>query len=155
MPETASRSVDLNADPDVVWALISDLPRMGRLSPENTGGHWLGKATGPAVGARFRGSNRQGWRWWTTVAVVTECVPGRRFAFDVTSTVFPIATWAYDVQPLAAGGCRVTESWTDRRGRTITVLGSLHTGVKDRSSYAASSIEQTLERLRAHAEAAA
>lgn len=155
MPETISRSTEIDADADRVWALISDLPGMGRLSPENTGGHWLGGATGPAEGARFRGANRQGKRRWTTVAKVTDCQPGRRFAFAVTSVGLPVATWAYDVEPRAEGGCRVTESWTDDRGRLITVLGGVTTGVSDRASYAATSMEQTLAQLKTHAEATA
>ncbi|MFN2524390.1 MAG: SRPBCC family protein, partial [Mycobacteriales bacterium] len=56
---SVSRSTDVDAPADVVWGLVSDLPGMGRLSPENTGGRWSGGATGPAVGARFRGANRR------------------------------------------------------------------------------------------------
>ncbi len=152
MPQTISRSAEVHADADTVWSLISDLPGMGRLSPENTGGHWLGGVNGPASGARFRGSNRQGKRRWTTVARVTDCQPGRRFAFAVTSAGLPVATWAYDVEPLDTGGCRVTESWTDARGRLISVLGGLTTGVSDRAAYAATSMEQTLAQLKAYAE---
>src|SRR5687768_3849760 len=55
---TISRSIELAADPDVVWAIVTDLPGMGELSPENAGGRWVGGSTGPAVGARFRGVNR-------------------------------------------------------------------------------------------------
>ena len=46
-------TLDVAAAPGVVWALVSDLPRMGRFSPENLGGRWLRGATGPAVGVEF------------------------------------------------------------------------------------------------------
>lgn len=148
---TVSRTVHVAAPPDRVWALVSDLPRMGELSPENDGGRWVGGATGPAVGARFRGVNRQGRRRWSTSVRVTRCEPGRAFAFDVSSTGFPVSTWAYDVEP-TGGGCRVTETWTDRRSAVVVLAGRLLTGVTDREAFTATSIEQTLERVRAVAE---
>jgi hypothetical protein len=147
-----ARSVEIDADPAVVWELVSDLPRMGDLSPENTGGTWLRGATGPAVGVRFRGANRRGWRRWSTAVVVVECEPSRRFAFDVSSVGLPVARWEYDVAPRAGGGCTVTETWRDRRGRAMDTIGLLATGVGDRAAYTASSIELTLAALKQRAE---
>jgi uncharacterized protein YndB with AHSA1/START domain len=46
---------DISASPESIWALVTDLPRMGEWSPENRGGEWLKGATGPSVGARFKG----------------------------------------------------------------------------------------------------
>ena len=43
----------INATPERMYELISDLPRMGRWSPENAGGNWQMGATGPAVGGKF------------------------------------------------------------------------------------------------------
>jgi hypothetical protein len=145
--------MDVEAPPEQVWALVSDLPRMGELSPENAGGSWLGSATGPAVGARFRGSNRQGWRRWSTLARVTTCEPGSRFAFDVSSLGLAVARWSYDVAP-RAGGCSVTETWLDRRGRVMDTLGRLVSGVGDRTAFTAQSIEQTLAAVKSRAETA-
>ena len=51
-----------NSDPTTLYELVADLPSMGRISPENTGGKWVGGATTPRVGARFRGTNQAGWR---------------------------------------------------------------------------------------------
>ena len=150
---TLSRSVDVQAPADRVWALVSDLPAMGQLSPENAGGQWRNGAQGPAVGARFKGTNRSGWRRWSTAVTVTACEPGRRFAFAVRSAGLPVATWAYDVEPQGDTSCRVTETWTDQRGRLITTLGTLATGVSDRQAFTATSIEQTLEQVRVTAEA--
>ena len=44
---------EIAATPEVVWALVSDLPRMGDWSPENDGGEWVKGATGPAVGGEL------------------------------------------------------------------------------------------------------
>ena len=148
-----SRTVRVAAPPETVWRLVSDLPGMGRLSPENVGGRWVGGATGPAVGARFRGANRRGLRRWSTAVTVTACEPGRRFAFDVSSLGLPVSRWTYEVRP-DEGGCALTETWEDRRGRTIDVLGRLVSGVPDRGEYTATSIEATLAAVQREAEAA-
>ena len=150
-PTTINRSIDVDAPPEQVWQLVSDLPRMGELSPENAGGHWLGGATGPAPGVRFRGANRQGWRRWSTEARVTECEAPRRFAFEVRAVGLSVARWSYDVSP-RPGGCTVTESWQDQRGRAMHTIGRLTTGVRDRSAYTAQSIEATLAAVKRRAE---
>jgi hypothetical protein len=149
---TVSRSTDVVAPAEQVWQLVSDLPAMGRLSPENVGGRWLRGATGPAQGARFRGANRRGWRRWSTQVEVVACEPGRRFAFDVSSLGLAVSRWTNDVEP-QPGGCRLTETWEDRRGRVIHGLGRLVTGVPDRRAFSAESIEQTLAAVKRVAEA--
>ena len=116
MPYTTAVSRDITAPALKVWGLVSDLPRMGEWSPENTGGSWVGEAGGPAVGAVFRGSNKNGiWRW-TTDCTVVECEPGRVFEFAVRSGRLAVANWRYEFEE-TDGGCRVTESWEDQRKR--------------------------------------
>lgn len=146
-----SRSTVVAASAEKVYDLVSDLPGMGRLSPENTGGSWLGGATGPEVGARFRGRNRNGWRFWTTVARVEDADPGRRFAFRVSSLGIPVARWAYDISP-AEGGVTVTESWTDLRPGWFKTPAGLLTGVLDREASTARNLEKTLKSVKEVAE---
>ena len=57
-PTAATR--DIAAPAEKVWILVTDLPRMGEWSPENAGGKWVKGATGPALGAVFKGTNRNG-----------------------------------------------------------------------------------------------
>ena len=146
-----SRSVLVEAPAERVWELVSDLPRMGRFSPENTGGSWQGGATGPAVGARFKGSNRAGWRRWGTAVRVVRSEPGSAFAFTASAAGLLAAEWSYGIEPTATG-CRVTETWTDRRGALIKVIGRVATGVADREAFTGTSIEQTLAGVKAVAE---
>jgi Polyketide cyclase / dehydrase and lipid transport len=35
-------SIEIQASPEAVYDLVSDLPRMGEWSPENIGGEWQG-----------------------------------------------------------------------------------------------------------------
>jgi len=46
---------------------------MGEWSPENQGGMWAKGATGPAVGARFSGKNKNGTKAWSTSVEVNVC----------------------------------------------------------------------------------
>src|SRR3954468_7348150 len=102
------------ADPVVVYRLVSDVTRMGEWSPETTSCRWLDGATGPAVGARFRGSNKMGWRRWSTTCTVTQADPGRCFAFEARAGPVAVAEWSFEFAP-DGDGCRVTERWVDRR----------------------------------------
>jgi len=76
-----SVTLHMNAPPERVWDLVSDVTRIGRYSPETFEAEWLEGATGPAVGARFRGHvrrNQKGPVYWTT-CTVTESDPGKTF----------------------------------------------------------------------------
>ena len=152
MAEPVSVTVHMNAAPEAVYRLVSDLPRMGEWSPENTGGSWSGGATGPAPGVKFRGHNRNGARRWSTTVTVAEAIPGEAFVFDVASGPLKVARWSYRIVP-AASGCEVTESWEDQRGLIISKLGGVFSGVSDRKTFTESSMRQTLERVKAAAEA--
>ena len=80
-----SVTVHMDATPEQVWALVSDVTRIGEFSPETFEAEWLDGATGPAVGAKFRGHvkrNEIGPIYWTTCRV-TACEPGREFGFAV------------------------------------------------------------------------
>jgi Polyketide cyclase / dehydrase and lipid transport len=122
MTYPTAESRDIAAPAEHVWALVSDLPRMGEWSPENTGGVWEDGVNAPAVGATLTGRNKNGFRRWSTKATVVACESGRVFEIAVTSGKLPIANWRYEFEP-TAGGCRVTESWEDRRGPFIKVTG--------------------------------
>jgi uncharacterized protein YndB with AHSA1/START domain len=149
---TVTVEQEIAAPADEVWAMVSDVTRMGEWSPEAKGATWLGDASGPSVGARFRGRNQRGWRRWSTTGEVVEAEPGRAFAFDVHAGPLRVARWAYRLEP-NGGGCRVTETWEDRRGGLIRVLGRLATGVAERDDHNREGMTQTLANLARAAEA--
>jgi uncharacterized protein YndB with AHSA1/START domain len=110
----ASVTLHIDAPPEVVWALVSDITRMGEYSPEVVGAEWLGDSTGPAVGARYRGHVKRNENWpflyWTTCEI-TGCVPGELFEFVVVMRERPVNTWRYEFLPTDDGGTDVTESF--------------------------------------------
>jgi hypothetical protein len=148
-----SRSVDVAADPQLVWSMVTDLPRMAEFSPENIGGHWVPPSTGPALGARFRGTNRNGKLQWQTKVRVVEYEPQRLFTFDVRSPFgVRVSRWSYVVTPVP-GGCRLTENWYRVGSWFIRrFLGPRVTGRADRPGYNVHSIEHTLAAVKALAE---
>lgn len=78
-----SVTVHIAAPADKIWNLIADVTKTGEFSPEVFESDWLDGATGPALGAKFRGHVRRneiGPVYWTTCRV-TACEPGREFGF--------------------------------------------------------------------------
>jgi uncharacterized protein YndB with AHSA1/START domain len=144
-------SHDIAAPPEQVWAMVADLTRMGEWSPETTGGSWRRGATGPTVGARFRGWNANGRHRWFTSTEVTRCEPGSCFEFEVSAVGLAVARWQYAFEPTDSG-CRVTETFTDTRGRIAKALGGPVSGVADRATHNRAGMEQTLANLAAAAE---
>jgi hypothetical protein len=155
MSSDAEVSVHVDAPADAVYRLVSDLTRMGEFSPECTRVVWRRGATGPAVGAKFRGYNKKGVIRWFTDGKVVAAEPGRAFAFDVTSFGLGVARWGYRIEPDADGsGCTITETWDDHRTtpgfKTVT---GLVLGVRDRGAHNTAGMEATLQQIKAAAEA--
>ena len=101
-----SVTVHVAASPAAIWDLVSDVTKIGRYSPETFEAEWLNGATGPAVGATFRGHvkrNGRGPVYWTTCTVL-ECVPEREFGFGVGSSEKPLNVWRYRLEPVGTGG---------------------------------------------------
>jgi ligand-binding SRPBCC domain-containing protein len=137
---------EITAPAEKVWALVADLPRMGEWSPENAGGTWTKGAAGPALGAVFKGTNKNGFRRWSTRVTVVACEPGKLFEFAVTSGPLPVANWRYEFEETDSG-CRVTESWEDHRKPWFVVVARV---MGDHSAaHAAREMEATLANLAA------
>jgi hypothetical protein len=142
-----SQSIEINASPEDVFRTVTDLPEMGRLSPENTGGKWLNGVNGPAIGAKFKGTNAHGSKSWTTTVTVVELAPPRAFAFEVNVGPAKVARWAYAIEATSTGS-RVTESWTDRRSALSKWIGGKSSGVAHRDQFTVQSIQTTLDNLK-------
>jgi len=141
------------ASPEVLYDMVTDLPRMGELSPENTGGMWLHSATGPQVGAEFRGTNSNGDKHWATTAVIERADRGEAFVFTTKVGPIKIARWSYIFEP-AENGTKVTETWDDMRNWLAKKAGTVSSGVSDRLTHNRETMEVTLVNLARAARAA-
>jgi hypothetical protein len=97
-----------------VWSMVSNVRRMGEWSPETVSAAWVGGASGPVAGARFKGRNRRGLVRWTTHVRVDEAEVGSTFVFTVLSGSRgkrEATRWSYRFTPTPDGGCDVTESY--------------------------------------------
>jgi uncharacterized protein YndB with AHSA1/START domain len=155
---TAEASIHIDAHPDRVYALVSDITRMGEWSPECYRAEWLDGASGPAIGAKFVGHNRTEKREWSTTCTVVAADPGREFAFEVHGVegrAEPTSRWSYRLTA-SPGGTDVTESMEGYRrlSAPARALQRAVTVIKDRAAHNAAGMAQTLERLKAVAESA-
>jgi uncharacterized protein YndB with AHSA1/START domain len=147
------RSVVIEAPGSAVYRLIADPMRMAEWSPECVRCRWVGGAHGAAVGARFRGTSRNGRRRWTTTSTITEMHDGEVFAWEVTYFGWPVARWQYRIEP-SGDAVRLVESVDDRRGRFLRAVSPVITGSPDRDVRNSDTMETTLLAVKAAAEGA-
>jgi len=68
---------------------------MGEWSPERQRFEWTDGAVGPAVGARFKGSNRRGVVRWSTTPRVVVADTDQEFAFVTRHGGRDMTQWTY------------------------------------------------------------
>jgi hypothetical protein len=143
----AEVTVHMAAPAEQIWELIADVRNVGRFSPETFEAEWLGDATGPVLGARFRGHVRRneiGPVYWTTCRV-TACEPGREFGFDVLVGDRPVNHWHYQLTP-RNGGTDVTESFRLRASVLMRVYWAVLGPLRGRRNKR--DMRKTLERIK-------
>lgn len=144
-------SLRIDAPADRLYDIITDIAQMGRLSPECTGGKWLDGATGPAVGAVFKGTNKRGLARWSTKNKVVAATPSEEFAFETAESG---TRWTYRLQA-DGDGTIVTESraaFKDRPMLARVFSKLLLGGVAEHDDEMRAGMQATLERLKQVAE---
>jgi uncharacterized protein YndB with AHSA1/START domain len=147
-----SVTVHMDAPPEQVWALVSDVTRIGEFSPETFEAEWLDGASRPESGARFRGHvkrNGKGPTYWTTCKVV-DCEPGRSFGFAVVNSGRDVNTWRYELAP-SGGGTDVTESFQLAPMAALKIYWAVMGRWRGKTNR--DGMRQTLERIKAVVEA--
>jgi uncharacterized protein YndB with AHSA1/START domain len=139
-------SRDIAVSPEVAYATISDVTRMGEWSEECHTCEWSEEFDGPVVGATFDGQNRNGEYEWTTQGKVIEADPGRAFVFECSMMEFHFSTWGYRFEPTELG-CRVTEWSDDLRPDSVLEFSQQMSGIDDRTERNRRTMNLTLERL--------
>ena len=116
-PLNVGASVEINAAPEQVWAVISDLGRMPEFSPELRKAYVFGT---PGLGATILGINRRKAVAWPTTSKVVRWEPNQAVAWKVRESG---ATWVYELEPTATGtkvsGRRVLAAYTSKGFRLV------------------------------------
>ncbi len=108
--------VVIDADAEMLYEMVSDLPRIGEWSPECERVEWEGDVTVPVEGTTFTGHNAVGpgrrIRYSRHGRVLT-AEPGKEFTFITDEGGRESTLWRYRFQP-TANGTQVTESYQVR-----------------------------------------
>ena len=108
--------LEIEADADVLYDMVSDLPRIGEWSPECERVDWEGDVTVPVRGTTFVGHNAVGPGRrirYSRHGEVLAADRGREFAFITDEGGRPSTLWRYRFEP-TANGTRVTEGYEVR-----------------------------------------
>lgn len=144
-------TMHIQASPEKIYAMVTDVTRMGEWSPETRKAEWVGDATGPAVGAQFKGHNKLGIMRWSTTPTVKVADPGREFTFETGRPGKEQTRWTYRFAP-KDGGTEVTESFEALRYGWFSKLTAKP---ERRAAKLTGDIQQTLERIKQAAEGSA
>jgi carbon monoxide dehydrogenase subunit G len=151
-------SVTVTAPPEAVWARVSDVTRMGEVSPACTGCEWDDPTTGMADGAWFTGHNKAGEHTYSTRCLITDYTPGLAFAFLNHSGGgdAPLSKWGYEVEA-TDGGTVLTEIWEMLPGFVELVQArsadvDVAQVAEERKAFAQSGMAATLAALKAELE---
>ena len=151
-PDGDEVSLRIDAPPERLYELVTDIEHMGRLSPECTGGRWLEGSVSPAVGARFTGTNKRGIARWSTTNTVVSAEPDRVFAFETNQSG---TRWRYELIP-DGDATVVTESREEFAPRSLVarVFATVALGgIGSHDDEMRTGMRATLDRLKALAEA--
>ncbi len=107
LARTYQESVPVDASPEAVYDLVSDITRTGEWSPVCTACWWDDEARAGQVGAWFTGRNQVPERTWETRSEVVAAERGREFAWIVGGS---FVRWGFRLAP-AGSGTLLTESW--------------------------------------------
>jgi hypothetical protein len=147
-----SDTISVAVSPDELFAMVSDVTRMGEWSPVCTA-CWWDEGDGPRVGAWFTGRNETPGRTWETRSQVVAADPGRKFAWQVNDGW---VHWEYAFDP-EDGGTRLTESWeflpAGIAGFHERYGADAEAQIQQRSDAARSGIPATLAAIKKAAEA--
>lgn len=148
-------SVHIDASPEEVYDLVSDITRMGQWSPETVRCKWV-QGDGAAVGARFKGYNRRGRARWSSTLEVIAGDRGREFAFGRAVLHCGVCDWRYRMERDDTG-TTLTESYevTKPDWAITNWLNGLMLGVDDRDLDLMEGMRTTLARIKAAAESPA
>lgn len=145
------QSIDIAAPPQRVWALVSDLPRMARWSPQVVKSFLRGGAP-VRLGSQLFNINRRGWQVWPTQAKVVRYSPHEEIAFRIKENK---SIWSYTLTPTEDGGTHLVHQRVVPDGISAISLRLTKAAFGGQEAFTAELVDgmrQTLERIKADVE---
>lgn len=145
IPRTARVEAVVDARPDQVWTVLSDVTRVGEWSHECARARWKGGAVRAAPGARFRGHNNAGiWRW-SRLCEITEVAPPQEMRWRTVGAygLLDSTEWVVRLEPMGPG-TRIVQSYRVLRCPVALELlyAALIRGHRDRTDALTSDLKQ-------------
>jgi hypothetical protein len=105
MRRSCEARIEIAAAPAAVWAVVTDVTRVGEWSGECRGAQWIDGATAAVIGARFRGHNRRLFARWTRTNQVFVADEPRRFVWrTMPGGIYPDSVeWEVALELVGAG----------------------------------------------------
>jgi uncharacterized protein YndB with AHSA1/START domain len=105
--DTPTVEVDtyIDAAPERVWGLVSDIHLMAKMSNEVLDVEWQDGANDPAApGAKFVGRNfHKDFGEWTTTSIIIDCEAPKVFGWAVSDVDYPSSVWRFTLRPEGKG----------------------------------------------------
>ena len=113
MSKNLEATIDIDAAPGKVWAVVSDLRRMPEWSPQCRRMIVLG---GVREGARTININKQGWLVWPTTSKIVKVDPDKAIAFRIVENR---TTWSFTLEPTKTGTKLIQRRDVPAEGTTL------------------------------------
>lgn len=139
-------SIDIDAAPEDVWRVVSDLSRMPQWSPQCRAMRVIGA---PRPGAYTLNVNRQGRKFWPTASKITRFEPMRAIAFR---TLTNNSVWSFEITPTASGSTLCERRGVPERGTSWvseTIVEHFLGGEADFDDEMLDGMHATLARMKA------
>lgn len=149
MSKTLEASIDIDASPEQVWKVVSDLKRMGEWSPQCK----KMKVFGGEVrrGTTTLNVNRKGFLVWPTTSKVVEFDPNTVIAFRVNENR---TIWSYTLTPTATGTTVVEkrEAPTGTSSVSSFLVKNVLGGIDEFDIELVDGMQKTLARIKSESE---
>lgn len=150
---TLEQTIEIDATPAEVWALVSDLPRLAEWSPQVVKTFVRGGDL--KLGSNMININRSGWKRWPTQSKVVEYDRDTKVAFRVKENY---TIWSFSLADNGQGGTQVTHRRDCPKGiskLSLAMTKIVFGGIEPFRKELLKGMGQTLERLKSETEKSA
>ena len=143
-----STEVFIDASPERVYDVISDVRRMGEWSPDVQEVYFVEGYQETAEGAKFEGKDNEGLLGRKSYCKVHTARRGEELAWEVLDGEFPLTRWRYQLHTDGEGTRVQATAELVRVPTSMKLQFLLHGGQEGRMKKLEQSMQTTLERIK-------